>query len=71
MGHDCNWDSDIAYEYLREIRCILLQEEKDILPNDTSSQMILSCVLSKLSIQLTIKSDTDIYKSQFLRKLKK
>ena len=71
MGHDCNWDSDIACEYLREIRCILLQEEKDILPNDTSSQMILSCVLSKLSIQLTIKSDTDIYKSQFLRKLKK
>ena len=71
MGHDGNWDSDITYEYLREIRFILLQVEKEILPNDISSQMILSCVLSKLSTQLAIKSDTDTYTSQFFTKAKK
>ena len=66
MGHDGNWDNDITYEYLREIRFILIQVEKDILPNDIGSQMILSCILAKLSTQLIIKSDTDKYTNQFV-----
>jgi len=65
MAHDGSFSKDVTYEYLREIRQMLVQVERDIKPSETATKMLLTAALAKLSSQINHKADTDSYTKRF------